>query len=207
MPRDYKSRATPQRKGKKQPVSGWVWFVGGLLVGLFICLLVWLKLTPSDQAKPRPSAVTRKHTPAPEEAAPVLEPAQQQPATTPKPRFDFYTILPEMEVVVPDPEPEETPAPTTSGAAPVVAGGAKPGTASAYYMLQMGSFRKYGDADKLKASLALVGIEAEIQRFVLEGGEVFHRVRSGPYTSSQVNSLRSRLAQNKINSLVIKLKK
>ncbi len=202
MSRDYKSRATPQRKGKNQPVSGWIWFVGGLLVGLFICLLVWLKLAPSDQAKPRPSAVTRKHTSAPEEAAPVRE-----PATTPKPRFDFYTILPEMEVVVPDPEPEETPAPTTSGAAPVVTGGAEPGAASAYYMLQMGSFRKYGDADKLKASLALVGIEAEIQRFVLEGGEVFHRVRSGPYTSGQVNSLRSRLAQNKINSLVIKLKK
>ncbi|MCW8890725.1 MAG: SPOR domain-containing protein [Sedimenticola sp.] len=207
MPRDYKSRATPQRKGKTQPVSGWIWFVGGLLVGLFICLLVWLKLTPSEPAKPRPSAVTRKHTPASEEAAPVREAEKPATSAAPKPRFDFYTILPEMEVVVPDPEPEETPAPTTTGAAPVVSAGAKPGASSAYYMLQMGSFRKYGDADKLKASLALVGIEAEIQRFVLEGGEVFHRVRSGPYTSSQVNALRSRLAQNKISSLVIKLKK
>ncbi|MCW8882988.1 MAG: SPOR domain-containing protein [Sedimenticola sp.] len=207
MPRDYKSRATPQRKGKRQPVAGWVWFVGGLLVGLLICLLVWLKLTPGDPVKPRPSAVTRKHTPAHEEEAPVSEPLKQQETTTPKPRFDFYTILPEMEVVVPDPEPEATPPPATPGAAPVVNAGAKPAGGSAYYMLQMGSFRKYGDADKLKASLALVGIEAEIQRFVLDGGEVFHRVRSGPYTSGQVNSLRARLAQNKISSLVIKLKK
>ncbi len=32
------------------------------------------------------------------------------------------------------------------------------------YILQMGSFRKFADADRMKARLALIGIEAEIQR-------------------------------------------
>jgi len=208
MPRDYKSRATPQKKAKKQPVSGWVWFAGGLLIGLFITLLVWLKLVPEGPRKPTPASVARSYSaPREEVARRELEPPKAQSA--PKPRFDFYTILPEMEVVVPDPEPEKGPAvaPANNGAAPVVSAGTKTGTPSAYYMLQMGSFRKFTDADKLKASLALVGIEAEIQKFTLDGGEVFHRVRSGPYTSGQVNTLRTRLAQNNINSLVIKLKK
>jgi cell division protein FtsN len=205
MSRDYKSRATPRRKGKKPPVSGWVWFAGGLLVGLFVCLLVWLKLSPPDPVKPKPSVVTRKQSEAPAEVNP--NPVKSSEATAPKPRFDFYTILPEMEVVVPDPEPEAVPAPTKSGAAPVVNADSKTASGSAFYMLQMGSFRKYTDADKLKASLALVGIEAEIQRFTLDGGEVFHRVRSGPYTSGQVNALRARLSQNNISSLIIKLKK
>ncbi|WP_428623115.1 SPOR domain-containing protein [Sedimenticola sp.] len=207
MPRDYKSRATAQKKAKRQPVAGWVWFIGGLLVGLFVCLLAWLKLAPEGPQKPRPAIVDRSRS-APEERVKRAEPEPPKEQSKPKPRFDFYTILPEMEVVVPDPEPEkELPAnPAGNGAAPVVTGG-KSGAASAYYMLQMGSFRKFTDADKLKASLALVGIEAEIQKFTLDGGEVFHRVRSGPYTSSQVNTLRARLAQNNISSLVIKLKR
>lgn len=209
MPRDYKSRATPQRKGKKQPASGWVWFAGGLLVGLFVTLLVWLNLTPEGPQKPRPTIVDRPYSAPPREEVAKREPEPPKAPAAPKPRFDFYTILPEMEVVVPDPEPEKEPAvaPAANGAAPVVSATAKAGTPSAYYMLQMGSFRKFADADKLKASLALVGIEAEIQKFTLDGGEVFHRVRSGPYTSNQVNALRTRLSQNQINSLVIKLKK
>jgi len=211
MPRDYKNRATPARKSKAKPQSGWKWFAAGLLVGLFITLLVWLALTPEGPRRPTPAVVERSYTPPPEEAArpePKPAPAKKTPAA-PKPRFDFYTILPEMEVVVPDPAPDKEPAaaPATGGAAPVVSATARTTTPSAYYMLQMGSFRKFADADKLKASLALVGIEAEIQKFTLDGGEVFHRVRSGPYTSNQVNTLRTRLAQNNINSLVIKLKK
>ncbi|WP_260294347.1 SPOR domain-containing protein [Sedimenticola hydrogenitrophicus] len=210
MPRDYKSRATPQKKGRKQPLSGWVWFASGLLVGLFVTLLVWLKLTPDGPVLPKPAVVDRSYK-APRETLAEREPEPPKAQSAPKPRFDFYTILPEMEVVVPDPEPEvekaSVAATPANGAAPVVSAGPRSAAASAYYMLQMGSFRKFTDADKLKASLALVGIEAEIQKFTLDGGEVFHRVRSGPYTSGQVNTLRARLSQNNINSLVIKLKK
>ena len=204
MARDYKSRASGGRKPKRKPVSAWVGFFSGLLVGLFVALLVWLTQTSEAPRKPRPASTLRQpETPQDEIRTATAKP--EQPATA-KPRFDFYTILPEMEVVVPDPEPSVTESPA-EGAAPVVNATAGQPEARALYMLQMGSFRKYGDADKLKASLALVGIEAEIQKFTLDGGEVFHRVRSGPYSRNQVNALRSRLSQNSINSLVIKLKR
>ncbi len=201
MARDYKSRAAPRKKAKKQTSTCWVWFLGGVLVGIFICGLAWLKLGTETVASPRPvTTVQKKKT--------VVKTEKKTAAVSSKksnkPRFDFYTILPEMEVVVPDPEPE--PVKSRSGKVKI-SGGVATTTSKADYMLQMGSFKKYADADRLKASLALVGLSAEIQKFNLDGGGTFHRVRSGPYTRGQVNKLRAKLKQNKINSLVIKLKK
>lgn len=198
MARDYKSRANPPRAKKKAPVSGWIWFTGGLLVGLFISALVWLKFSPAGAGMSRVIAPQARQEPVKKKSG--QQKSQEKSAS--KPRFDFYTILPEMEVVVPDPEPE----PVTKSTGRADVSGARK-TVSASYMLQMGSFRKYSDADRLKASLALVGLEAEIQRVNINGGDIYHRVRSGPYTREQVNSLRARLKANKINSLVIKLKK
>lgn len=205
MPRDYKSRASSGRKQKRAPVPAWIGFTAGLLVGLFIAALVWLTQSPQAPLNPRPASVLRQPEAPQDEPGAPLAAAKPEKKAAPKPRFDFYTILPEMEVVVPDPEPVATEAPAQGGA-PVVTATGGDAEGKGLYMLQMGSFRKYGDADKLKASLALVGIEAEIQKFTLDGGEVFHRVRSGPYSRNQVNSLRARLSQNSINSLVIKLK-
>jgi cell division protein FtsN len=117
-----------------------------------------------------------------------------------KPRFDFYTILPEMEVVVsaPDVVTEREP-PAAAGAPVEEAGGSS-------YMVQMGSFHKHGDADRMKASLALMGVEADIQKVNVNNGEVFHRVRSTPLSLSEANQLRERLRQQNINSLVVRLR-
>lgn len=200
MARDYKTRAHP--KPKKQQTSGWVWFSIGLLVGLFTAGLVWLKFGQQSTTQ----VIPPKASPAPAQ--------QQQKAKTkpkeerslpPKPRFDFYTVLPEMEVVVPEPEPEPTrkqvpQQPTASKSTPAVTGTA--------YMLQMGSFRKYEDADRMKASLALLGIQAEIQKVTINNKDTYHRVRSGPYRNSQqVSQLRTQLEKNHVNTLLIKLKR
>lgn len=208
MARDYKNRASSRKKGKAKTPSCWIWFVGGVFVGVFACGLVWLKL--AGETVHRPQIITQ----APEKKKTTKRSEKPVPNTGKqalKPRFDFYTILPEMEVVVPDPEPEPTPVKPAKGPAPVVEAGkrkiATVAAASADYMLQMGSFRKYSDADRLKASLALVNIEAEIQRFTRADGETFHRVRSGPYERGQVNKLRTRLKQNNVSSLIVKLKR
>lgn len=198
MARDYKSRANSPKGGKTPPVSGGVWFLAGLLLGLLVSGIVWLKYAPTKPAWASLAATAKKQQKE-------TRKSNKEEASVPKPRFDFYTILPEMEVVVPDPEPEEVAPPK---AAP--GGVVKPPVvkiSAADYMLQMGSFRKLSDADRLKASMALVGLEAEIQKVIINDGDTFHRVRSGPYTRNQVNSLRTRLAKNKINSLVIKLKR
>jgi len=198
MSRDFKSRANPPRRKKNPQAPGWVWFSAGLLVGVFFSGLAWLKLTPSQPLFPQQS-VTAKQT-QPKKPAPTKK-QKQQGADTPKPRFDFYTILPEMEVVVPEPTPE--PKTGSGGATHPKTALIKPGGVGSY-MLQMGSFRSYADADRLKASLALVGIQAEIQRVKIKSGDVYHRVRSGPYDRLQVNRLRAKLKEHKISSLVIK---
>lgn len=196
MSRDYKGRANPgPQKKKQQKNTGPLWFGAGLFVGLFIAGLAWLKLAP-----------TLCEEGLVQTAAPKAEPVRQAPAVSkkeekplpPKPRFDFYTVLPEMEVVVPEPEEDEPAASTPSATTAPVTGAA--------YMLQMGSFRKHADADRFKASLALLGVEAKIQKVNNEQG-VFHRVLSGPYHNRrEINEIRARLQQNKINSLLIKLK-
>jgi cell division protein FtsN len=196
MSRDYKGRANPGSKKKQQKQSsGGIWFGAGLLTGLFIAGLVWLKLAPTlcDEnvlqiATPKPAPAQEKTEPSKKEAKPL----------PPKPRFDFYTVLPEMEVVVPEPEEDEVSASTPATASAPASGAA--------YMLQMGSFRKHADADRFKANLALLGVEAKIQKVNNEQG-VFHRVLSGPYHNrKEINEVRARLQQNKINSLLIKLK-
>jgi len=197
VPRDYKARANTPRRAKKRAIPCWVCFIGGLLVGLFMSGLAWLKLLPPGD---QPTAAIISRPPVIEEQREEAAPA----ATQPKPSFEFYTILPEMEVVVPEPDPEPpVKRATKPGKKPTTA----PKTAAAdRFMLQMGSFRKFADADRLKASLALVGIQAEIQKVRIGAGDTFHRVRAGPYSRSKANTLRARLQQNSINSLIIKLK-
>lgn len=201
MPRDYKRRASPKAKSRKG-VPAWLFFVVGLAVGLLATLLVWLKQNPGTSPAPGPAPRPAQVKPQPKKPPVAAETRpQEEPA---KPRFDFYTILPEMEVVVPEPEPEPESEP------PKTVDGSEPGKVEALpagrYMLQMGSFRRYVDADRLKASLALVGLEAEIQKVTVNDGEVFHRVRSGPYSRQQADKLRAKLQQNRIGSLVIRLK-
>ena len=77
----------------------------------------------------------------------------------------------------------------------------------AAYILQMGSFRKFVDADRMKARLALIGIETEIQKVSINNKDTYHRVRSGPYhTQSALNRIRKLAKENNINTLLIKLK-
>jgi cell division protein FtsN len=190
--RDYKSRAN-QPKKKNPQIPGWVPFLAGLLVGVFATGLAWLKLGADAPAVIATPKVQQQAAEKKEQKKPELK---KQEATAPKPRFDFYTILPEMEVVVSETE-EEPRRKSDTAAAP---------DAPRSYMLQMGSFRKYGDADRLKASLALLGVEAEIQKVNVNGGEEFHRVRSGPLTRREANTLRNRLLKKNINSLVMKIR-
>ena len=199
MARDYKTRANP--KPKQQQTSGWIWFFAGLLVGLFAAGLAWLKFGqyPTHQVAPaKPGNTHAQRQQEPTKAKP-----KEQKTLPPKPRFDFYTVLPEMEVVVPEPEP----IPRQASQKQSVSTTASTKTGSAY-MLQMGSFLKYEDADRMKASLALLGIQAEIQKVTINNKDTYHRVRSGPYRNSQqVNRLRTQLQKNGVNSLLIKLKK
>jgi cell division protein FtsN len=175
---------------RAKAVPGWLWLLTGLAIGLSIALYTAMK----DRAKqtPAPSLATT--------SAPAVSPQQDRVKTnakaedkkSSKPRFDFYTILPEMEVIVPD----------TRNKAGQAASVDKPGT----YFLQVGSFRNYGEADNLKAQLALLGVESKIEAVTVNNNETWHRVRVGPYQDQrELNKIRTRLLNNNISAILLRV--
>jgi cell division protein FtsN len=170
------------------------WALLGFGVGLFVAFLAYLRYgqpAPTTAGASLPPATT----PAP--PAPAAPPASA-PATAPgKPRFEFYTLLPEMEVPVP-----------ANGSARAEEKSPPPVRASGEtYVLQVGSFRTPGDADRLKASLTLMGLDATVQTVSVDGKATWHRVRVGPYTDmARVNEVRRRLKENDLEAVLLKLK-
>ncbi|MGH8522431.1 MAG: SPOR domain-containing protein, partial [Gammaproteobacteria bacterium] len=116
-------------------------------MGLFVAFLVYLQsLTNVKDAR--------------QDLKQGAESAPENPVS--KPKFDFYTILPEMEVKVPDWEVDAPPLPAPQS---------KPqqGPPDTPYLIQVGSFQRFQEADKMKARLALIGIFADIQRVTISG--------------------------------------
>lgn len=196
MPRDY----AKQSANRRPPLPGWVWLSGGLFIGLFVALLVYLGKQPDIPAPPMEVVVDdlkRKSRDIAAEVREELEEAQPADGDAQGPRFDFYHILPELEVPVPETELVEEGARERTPATP---------KAKTRYLLQAGSFRDYKVADRLKASLALLGLEARIQTVTINKTDTWHRVRVGPFDSvRELGKARKRLQENGIQPIVLKL--
>ena len=211
MSRDYKARRDTRQRRRHGGGSCIFWFATGALAGALGVAVAWM-LDGFRQPLP--------------DASEASKPA----AAAPKPRFDYHSILPEMEVVVPDdelaerppalppaPPPAAPPKPPVAAAsteaatpspqpkAPVPAKPAPAGGTS--YLLQVASLKNPADAERLKAKLALLGVQAQIQRVTINGRDTYHRVRAGPYRGKEaVNRARTQLARNGMESITIKLK-
>jgi cell division protein FtsN len=179
---------------RDRPPGSWLSFLTGLAIGLAAAVGVYLWSNPAQM---------RSAAPVGQESGTAAEPALDQadseaPMTpdVPTPKFDFYKILPEIEVKVPEEQvAEPTPPPATVEQAP-----------NAAYMLQVASFQRFDEADQSKAQLALYGVRATIQRVVINGQDVWYRVHVGPYQSVQAaQEMRARLAQSGINAIMLKL--
>ena len=210
MARDYKYRA--RRRKKRAKLSPWVGVISGLVIGLFVAFLVYIKM----QAPPQPAAVYQESIlPPPEQTKPVTETPAPQPQAPTGPRFDFYTLLPEMEVVVPEEEipPPPPPAPVTrppqeNVPAPQPASRPASATPPVTYLLQVGSFRNGQQAERFRAELGILGLQTSIQKVTIDNKDTYHRVRVGPFHDSvALNQARSQLKKKNIESQVIKLTK
>src|SRR5690625_513286 len=144
MARDYKnrgrssasakSRTRAKSRPKKQGTPAPIWFLAGLSLGLGAAIAVHayhVQLAP--------------HILKPVAALIEAKPDEQAPASSNRPRFEFYKILPEMEVVVPA---EEERALTSKSAPP--AKQTPPATAATpastdRYLLQVASFQQHAD--------------------------------------------------------------
>ncbi len=188
MARDYKNRATStRRKPQQNTVAWWKWLLIALLIAVFTIFLFFLKSTSPKQAtvKQQTIAASTKPKPKPKHQNKVIQ----------EPRYDFYTILPETEVIIPDYEINTRRREEHLGK-----------RKASQYNVQAGSFRNFTDADKLRAKLALIGIESRVEKATI-GSVVWNRVKMGPFrSSSQIAILKKRLKSNGIDIIVTETK-
>ena len=240
-PRKTKGRGKQAVRNNSGGMPGWGWAIIGILAGTVLMAVVlkgsFLPLQRPNGPAPNPQATAQRASdPGVAESAPEADKPK-------KPTYDFYSVLSEKEVRIPDaeisaqaqaeakarqqaaaqqqaqqkaaaaaqqsgttpPAPANLPAVKTETVAAVPATPAPPPTsASGGYLLQVGAFPSAGDAESLKAKLALQGFVANVQT-VKVGGQNYNRVRLGPFKSAtELESTKQRLQQAGINAIALK---
>lgn len=211
-PTPKRGASRPQAPVQKS-VPGWVWLACGLVIGGFVMFL--MSLEPGKSSIKRPVEQAQKNTVTPKE----------QPA---KPKYDFYTLLPESEVIVP-PEslPRTPPAPApkppvkpvtpqeaakidTERALAALNGKIPPppppvapsAPATHQFFLQAGSFQTRAQAESVRAQVTLIGQVARLESGTV-GDRTWHRVLVGPFNSrEQMNTAQKQLTSNGFNNLL-----
>lgn len=187
--------------------------VAGVLIGMVLGLVVaggvawYITQRPAPYAKETQHEAKPQVKPEPEAPKVAVAPAQAKPAPAQpasgvgdgKPRFEFYKVLTDKQDGVPAAQKSTTHTTAVQKETPKPA---QPHTAlSEPYFLQAGSFSNADDADKLKAKLALIGMEASVQTVTIPDKGVWHRVRLGPYhNADDMNKARVALKQNGVDA-------
>ena len=198
------------RENERKAWPAWLWLGVGVLLGLTLSAIMLIKdwvpqLHKKNLPQPNPEASAPKES---EQA--VADEAGKKPAA-PKKTYDFYSVLPEMEVVIPDAElsakakaeqqrqqqalaqSQVTPPPATAA-----------GDTGLRYFLQTGSYPDPKGADEAKAKLALLGYTAKVQPITING-KTWNRVRVGPYASaSDLETAKKSLADGGIVAIALK---
>ncbi|MFC3284387.1 SPOR domain-containing protein [Litchfieldella rifensis] len=228
-----RSGATSRRRapGKaRSGIPGWLWGVAGLVAGFFLAQYVQESApTPLATVLPKPSSSA-----SPDASSSRDGNTGKTSSESRMPTFEFYTLLPESEVIAPrseatTPRPQaptaERPEPETAND-PIAAQLAsideaversmaspeekrqapQPTAASSRYMLQAASFRESGDAQRLAGRLRDFGLMAKISEVQTGGGDTWHRVQVGPYDDRrELNRAQDLMVTQGIEPLLIRL--
>ena len=191
------SRRMKSRKSSSAAIPAWFWLLGGILIGLGTAVALMFKGYLPDLKQQSPVVDTMME----DSAGSALLNDDADSTSPQKPRYDFFTVLPEMEVVVPEQElrrkakrvPDPAPKTTTDSTTETTES----------YILQAGSFRNANEAEQLKARLAMMGSTATIQT-VTVNGDTWHRVRIGPFRGArQADEMKRMLSDNNIETMVV----
>ncbi len=208
MTQDFaKIRPEPllERKAVQAPPS-WSLLVSGVAIGIVVgilgCVLFYLSgavppiatansLAATSSTQTEQSAAISRAAIAPEVAdIAEMEPIEAKPELT----MDFYTALPDYQVVVPDTQVELTEQQRTRAAAPEQ-------QFTTGYLLQSGAFQQRALATAEVAHQQSLGIDVFITEETLPGRTLF-LVQSGPYmTSTSLAAAEATLRNNNISSL------
>lgn len=182
--RDFKNS---RRRGFEP--GRWREFGAGLALGLVLALIAFLVGQHSGQrAAERPPVRPEPRKPASDAGAEAAESSERSAR-----QYDFYEMLPQFEVVVPEKERDVQRLPAAKIERPGV------------YVLQAGSYRQMADADRVRAQLQRQGIDAIVQRVAVDA-DVWHRVRIGPVSDlGELNRLRAQLQAAELDALVIRV--
>ncbi|MDB5815342.1 MAG: sporulation related domain protein [Rhodocyclales bacterium] len=175
----------------------------GLLIGVIIAvgIALYINFGPkpftqknADKAAAAGASSSVAVAPASEPIAlpgkPGDKPVAQAAKPADQPSYDFYKILPGGD----------------TASVPVSAPAGEPPTPDKLY-LQAGAFQDPAEADNLKARLALMGLEAGVQKVDTADKGVLNRVRVGPFAAqSDADAAHAKLAQEGIETVVVHVK-
>jgi cell division protein FtsN len=185
--RDYKAK-----RGTGSGFSGLTGVICGLAVGLAVAGIVYVK----DHRMDSPVAQTAKSSKRKSRGgdSPETESGDSGAPEEPQSSYDFYSMLPKFEVVVP--EKDKDVKPDLRGV---------PETRRGTYVLQAGSYKNFADADRVRAQLALQGVESKVQKVSVDN-DTWHRIRIGPISQlEELNRLRGILRRADVDVLVIRV--
>jgi cell division protein FtsN len=112
------------------------------------------------------------------------------PATSAAPRFEFFDTLPNSRESV-DTRPYERLTPNST-------------RDDLVYLLQAGSFSSREDAERLRASVLLTGLEATVSEATLASGAQRYRVIAGPFLKEpEMRRAMTKLREQNINPLLL----
>lgn len=173
--------------GGAQKSKAFAGLIVGMVLGIVATgLVVWYVLTKNTESFHTPERHEPPKVAPPQVVIPNAPASAAAAAPNAASSYEFYKVLPGKGESA------------TQPAAPAVKAPAKP-AAGEPYLVQVGSFARAEDAEKLKARLALLGLEASMQQADVPGKGTFHRVRLGPYPNlAEANAAIANLKQNGI---------
>jgi cell division protein FtsN len=184
--RDYKTR-----RGKASGFPSWMGVLCGLAVGLGVAGIVYIKDHRPDAQISKAAKTDRKK---PHGNEPADAEGADSAAEDPSKSYAFYDMLPKFEVVVPEKEKDVRPDIKSV-----------PETRRGTYVLQAGSYKNFADADRVRAQLALQGVESKVQKVSVDN-DTWHRIRIGPISKlDELNRLRQILRKADVDVLVIRV--
>jgi len=233
MSKDYAKRNVNRHskhgRGYAQKQSHPVlWLTTGLSIGLLMAGLIYLK---------QGQGITLPHF---KSSSPIMEGEAKNKAkiqhkkptqVAVKPKFDFYTLLPEDQVEIEEAHTEHhkqvniATLPSPQAEIPVIDRSplrsaittttgliseeepksliSSQTTEKSLFFVQAGTFSVFEDADNLKARIALMGHHSEI-RVAQSGGTKLYRVVLGPFGNRTTAGVKQQnLAANQINSFIL----
>ena len=169
-----KKKTTAKEASAVRPLPGWVWLLTGLIIGLSATFFPKLN----------------EHFNQTDEAETVAASTELETRD-----FTFYTLLPEVDVVV-----DVAPRPSTDSAVK------QPVDKSILFVLQMGSFKDKQEATRLQTQLVSFDISANIQDVRVDGSQWF-RVTIGPsHDKAHLTQIQKKLAKKRITSRLFQVR-